>query len=226
MLLTFPDVLTPDELRACVADLSAAPWTDGRSTAGSGAVAAKHNEQLPAGDATAQRWGNLVLDRLGAHPGFLAATLPLKVLPPLFNRYAGGGTYGEHVDNAIRALPGTTHRVRTDISATLFLADPADYDGGELDILDTFGTQSIKLPAGHLVIYPGTSVHRVRPVTRGARLAAVFWIQSLVAADGRRRMLWDLDQAVQSLTATNAGHPALVGLTGVYHNLLREWSQT
>ena len=148
------------------------------------------------------------------------------MLPPTFNRYAGGGTYGEHVDNAIRALPGTTHRVRTDISATLFLADPASYDGGELEIVDTYGGQSIKLPAGHLMIYPGTSVHRVRPVTRGARLAAVFWIQSLVAADSRRRMLWDLDQAVQSLTATDAGHPARVGLTGVYHNQLREWSQT
>jgi PKHD-type hydroxylase len=150
--------------------------------------------------------------------------LPLRVFPPLFNRYEGGGSFGNHVDNAIRQVTGTPHRIRTDLSATLFLAAPEEYDGGELLVEDTYGVHSVKLPAGHVVLYPSTSLHSVRPVTRGARIAAFFWIQSMIRDDGERTLLFDLDSAIQRINHDAADHPASVQLTGVYHNLLRRWA--
>ncbi len=226
MMLTIPDVLDAEQLRQCRAALEQATWADGRHTAGAQAARAKHNEQLPGSDPASVQIGNLILDLLGKHPQFIAGTLPLKVLPPAFNRYTGGGTYGHHIDNAVRNLPGTAHRVRTDISATLFFSEPDEYDGGELEVDDTYGTHSVKLPAGHLVLYPGSSLHRVTPVTRGTRLAAFFWVQSLVRRDDQRALLFELDGAIQRLTLDVPDSPELVRLTGVYHNLLRQWSDT
>ncbi|VCU69800.1 PKHD-type hydroxylase [Pigmentiphaga humi] len=226
MMLTLPDALTADQVAQFRHALERATWQDGRATAGHVALEAKRNEQLAANDPLAVQLGNAILDALGGNPLFISATLPLKVLPPSFNRYAGGGTYGNHVDNAIRALPGSAHRVRTDISATLFLTPPEDYDGGELVIEDTYGSHAVKLPAGHLVLYPGTSVHRVTPVTRGVRLAAFFWVQSLVRDQTQRETLYRLDTAIQQLTREAPQSSALVELTGVYHNLLRQWSHT
>jgi len=156
----------------------------------------------------------------------VSAALPLKIMPPMFNCYRSGGTYGNHVDNAIRTVAGSAHRVRTDISCTLFLSDPDEYVGGELVVEDTYGTRGVKLPAGHLVVYPGTSLHRVTPVTEGARFAAIFWVQSFVRNDGQRSILYDLDNAIQSVTQRNPEEPGLVALTGVYHNLLRQWADT
>jgi len=226
MLLTIPDLLTADELRQCRQALLDAQWEDGRRTAGHLAMHAKHNLQLPVDHPLAEQIGNLVLDALGRNPRFIAAALPLKVLPPRFNRYEGGGAYGNHIDGAVQNIPGTAHRVRTDISATLFFSDPQDYDGGELIIEDTYGSQSVKLPAGSLVVYPGTSLHRVAPVTRGVRLASFFWVQSLVREDHLRALLWELDGAIQTVTVEKPDSPAIARLTGVYHNLLRQWSDT
>ena len=226
MLVTIPDLLTAAEVAEARAALMAADWQDGRATAGHRAAAVKRNEQLPLDHPLARHWGAVIVDRLAAHPVFVAATLPLHVLPPRFNRYAGGGSYGSHVDNAIFPMPGTSVRVRSDVSATLFLSDPADYDGGELVIEDSFGEQRVKLAAGTLVTYPGSSLHRVEPVTRGARLAAFFWTQSLVAGAAQRRTLYDLDRAIQALAAEHPEHASIDALTGVYHNLLRQWSTT
>jgi len=226
MMLTLPDVLTAEQLTRCRQALAQAAWGDGRATAGHMAVHAKHNHQLAADDPLGLQLGNLILDALGTNPLFISATLPLKVLPPAFNRYEGGGSYGNHIDNAIRSLPGTAHRVRTDISATLFLTPPEDYDGGELVVEDTYGTHGVKLPAGHMVIYPGTSLHRVTPVTRGARVAAFFWVQSLVREQSRRTLLLELDDSIQALAGDVPGHPQIVRLTALYHNLLREWADT
>jgi len=181
---------------------------------------------LPVDSRTAVELGTLVTDLIGQHPLFVAATLPLKVLPPMFNCYRGGGTYGLHIDNAIRTIPGAAHRVRTDISCTLFLSAPDEYDGGELIVEDTYGTRGVKLPAGHMVVYPGNSLHQVTPVTRGARYAAVFWVQSFIRNDTQRRLLLELDTAIQRLTQRVPDAPELVQLTGVYHNLLREWADT
>jgi len=226
MMIEIPGVLTPEQVNHCRQQLETAQWADGRLTAGHGAIAAKRNLQLPVGSKTAVELGNLVLEVIGQHPLFVAATLPLKVLPPMFNCYQGGGTYGNHVDNAIRNVPGSPHRVRTDISCTLFFSDPDEYEGGELIVEDTYGTRGVKLPAGHMVVYPGTSLHRVTPVTRGARYAAFFWVQSFIRSDARRRILLELDTAIQQLTSQLPDVPALVQLTGVYHNLLREWAET
>lgn len=226
MLLEIPDLLTRDEVRAARLQLEAATWVDGRATAGHLAVGAKRNRQLAADDALAIRLGDGIVERLGKRAEFLAAALPLKVLPPFFNRYEGGGEYGFHIDNAIRTIAGTPHRVRTDVSSTLFLSDPDEYDGGELVIEDTYGTQSVKRRAGSLVLYPGTSLHRVTPVTRGTRYAAFFWTQSLVRDASRRALLLQLDTAIRELTAAAAGQAAIDRLTGVYHNLLRQWSDT
>ncbi|UAK25050.1 Fe2+-dependent dioxygenase [Sphingomonas nostoxanthinifaciens] len=226
MLLSIPDLLTPDEVRDARALLEAAAWEDGRTTAGHRAVTVKSNLQLPLDHPVARQLGDLILDRLGRNPLFIAATLPLRVLPPRFNRYEGGGTYGSHVDSAIFPLPGSQQRVRSDISSTLFFSDPDSYEGGELVIEDLFGTQRVKLPAGHIVIYPGSSLHHVTPVTRGVRLAAFFWTQSMVQRDDQRRLLFELDNAVRDLTGDHPEHAALDRLTGVYHNLLRQWSTT
>lgn len=226
MILTLPDAVLPDELRHIRSTLENADWQDGRATAGHVAAQVKFNQQLAQDDAVAGRLSEFILRRLGELPRFMAAALPLKVLPPRFNRYAGGGTYGEHIDAAVLQVPGTPHRVRSDISATLFFSEPDEYAGGELIVSDTYGEHSVKLPAGHMVIYPGTSLHKVLPVTRGVRYAAFFWIQSLVRDDARRTLLLELDDAIQALTCAAPGHKSLVRLTGVYQNLLRQWAET
>ena len=226
MVVEIPALLSPDEVAEARAALMAADWQDGRATAGHRAQEVKRNLQLPLDHPIAQRLGGMILDRLGQTPLFVAATLPLRVLPPRFNRYEGGGTYGNHVDNAIFPVPGTPDRVRSDISATLFLSDPENYDGGELLIEDSFGTHAVKLPAGHLITYPGSSLHRVTPVTRGTRLAAFFWTQSLVASAEQRRTLFELDGAIQRIGTDHPEHGSIDTLTNVYHNLLRQWSTT
>jgi PKHD-type hydroxylase len=228
MLLQIPDVLTADQVAQFRARLDVAPWCDGRVTAGYQSSKAKDNAQLPEDSAEARELGAQVLDALARNSTFFAAALPKRIYPPLFNRYAGGQSFGFHVDNAVRydRSRGGVDPVRTDLSATLFLSAPDDYDGGELVIEDTYGTQQVKLPAGHLVLYPGTSLHRVTPVTRGARVASFFWIQSLLREDAQRRLMFDLDVSIRTLTRDLPEHPSLVQLTGVYHNLLRRWAET
>lgn len=223
MLLHIPDVLTPAQVAEARRALDAADWVDGNVTAGAQSAKAKNNMQLPEDHPVARELGDLILQRLQQNPLFIAAALPAKVFPPLFNRYSGGQSFGTHVDNAIRQVAGTPHRIRTDLSATLFLADPSEYDGGELSVEDTYGVQSVKLPAGHMILYPATSLHHVRPVTRGARIASFFWIQSMVRDDAARTLLLDLDSAIQGLNRDVPDHPAAVQLTGIYHNLLRRW---
>ena len=227
MLLHVPNVLSPDQVAYFRQRLAGAGWADGKATAGYQSAQAKDNAQLPDADPVARELGGLVLDALGRSPLFFSAALPRRIYPPLFNRYAGGQSFGFHVDNAIRYERGPNGAqvpVRTDVSATLFLSAPEDYDGGELVIQDTYGTQRVKLPAGDMVLYPGTSLHQVTPVTRGDRTACFFWTQSLVRDAGQRRELFELDLAIQRLTVAAPGNPALVQLTGVYHNLLRRWS--
>lgn len=225
MLIHLPAILTAEDVGHVRAVLDEAEWQDGRATAGHRAQGVKTNLQLPLDLPQARQLAELVAERLSRSPYFLAAALPLRIVPPRFNRYEGGGEYGAHVDNAIFPVPGGAS-VRTDVSITIFLSDPADYDGGELIIQDTFGEQSIKLPAGDAILYPGNSLHRVAPVTRGTRLASFLWAQSLVAADHQRRMLYEMDLAIQALAGDHPEHPSIDGLTHVYHNLLREWSAT
>jgi PKHD-type hydroxylase len=205
--------------------LLASEWVDGLATAGHQGAQVKRNRQLPEGSPVARELGDIILGALERHPLFISAALPARVYPPMFNRYEGGETFGTHVDNALRLIPGTPERLRTDLSATLFLADPADYEGGELLIEDTYGVHSIKLPAGHMVLYASSSLHRVEPVTRGVRLASFFWVQSLVRDEGQRTLLFDLDTSIQRLAQTSADESVRVQLTGCYHNLLRMWSQ-
>lgn len=224
MLLHVPQVLTLDQVAHVRRVLDTTDWIDGRVTAGHQSSRTKNNLQVPDDHPAARQLGSLVVDALQRHPLFVSAALPLRVFPPLFNRYEGGGSFGSHVDNAIRPVPGTGQRIRTDLSATLFLASPEEYDGGELCVEDTYGVHRVKLPAGDLVLYPSTSLHHVTPVTRGARVASFFWIQSLVRDDGRRTLLFDLDTAIQRVNQDAPDHPSAVQLTGVYHNLLRQWS--
>jgi PKHD-type hydroxylase len=225
MLIAIPDVLDTGELARIRALVDGAEWIDGNATSGHQSALAKRNRQLPEDAPAAREAGSLVLDALGRSPLFVAAALPLKVFPPLFNRYEGGDDFGMHVDSAIRIRRGSDFRIRADLSATLFLDDPDSYDGGELVIEDQFGPQSVKLPAGHMVVYPASSLHRVTPVTRGMRTACFFWAQSMVRDDGARRILFDLDRGVQAATEAMGGDdPAVVRLTGVYHNLLRRWA--
>ncbi|MDB5712701.1 MAG: Fe2+-dependent dioxygenase [Sphingomonadales bacterium] len=226
MLLQIPDLLSPEEVIEARHLLADAPWEDGRSTAGHLAASVKTNHQLPLDHPTAKRLGDLIMDRLGQTPLFIASALPLRVLQPRFNRYENSDAYGSHVDSAIFPVPGTALRIRSDISATLFLSDPDDYQGGELVIEEPFGERRVKLPAGHLIVYPGNSLHHVTPVTLGVRYAAFFWTQSLVRDEQQRRMLFDLDVAIQGLSADHPGHASIDGLTNVYHNLLRQWSET
>lgn len=225
MLLDIPNVLSDDQVAECRKRLAESNWVDGRITAGYQSSKAKNNEQLPEDSPVARQLGQLIVAALEANPLFISAALPAKIFPPLFNRYAEGRSFGVHVDNAVRQVRNTPHRVRTDISATLFLSSPDEYDGGELAIEDTYGAQRVKLPAGHMVLYPATSLHRVEPVTRGARIAAFFWIQSMVRDDGQRTLLFDLDTAIQRLARDVPDNPAVVQLTGVYHNLLRQWAE-
>jgi PKHD-type hydroxylase len=224
VLLEIPDVLTAEQVTTARQMLDAAAWVDGRVTAGHQSARAKDNMQLPEDHPTSRQLGDLVLAALQRNSLFISAALPLRVFPPLFNRYQGGQSFGNHVDNAIRQLPGSGMRIRTDLSATLFLAQPDEYDGGELMVEDTYGVHSVKLPAGHMVLYPSTSLHNVRPVTRGARIASFFWIQSMVRDDGERTLLFDLDSAIQRVASELPNSPAPVQLTSVYHNLLRRWA--
>lgn len=224
MLLQIPQVLSAEQVAQFRAALEKADWVDGKVTAGYQSAQAKHNLQLPEDNPVARQLGDIISQQLGRHPLFLSAALPAKIYPPLFNRYEGGGHFGVHVDNAIRDVRGTMHRVRTDLSATLFLSEPDEYDGGELMIEDTYGAKSVKLPAGDMILYPGTSLHKVTPVTRGARLASFFWVQSLVREDGQRSLLFDMDTAIRRLSADVPSHASVIQLTGVYHNLLRSWA--
>ena len=226
MLLHIPSLFSAEEVREARALLEGADWEDGRRTAGHLAAQVKSNLQLPIDHPVAKRLGDLILDKLGSNALFVASTLPLRVLPPRFNRYEGGGAYGAHVDNAIFPIPGTPVRVRTDVSTTIFFSDPDEYDGGELIVEDTFGNHSVKLPAGDIVVYPGSSLHHVTPVTRGTRFASFFWTQSLVPSDAQRKLLFDLDKAIQGLSIDHPEHDSIGGLTNIYHNLLRQWSIT
>lgn len=226
MMIAIPELLDPAAVARVRAIIDAAEWVDGNVTSGHQSALAKKNEQLPEGSAAAKEAGGLVLEALGRSPLFFAAALPLKVFPPLFNRYGEGQTFGTHVDNAIRIQRGTEFRIRSDLSMTVFLEDPAAYDGGELVVEDHFGVQRVKLPAGHAVLYPSSSLHHVTPVTRGVRVASFFWLQSMIRDDGNRRILFDLDQSVQRLTGQlGGGDRSVIELTGVYHNLLRSWAE-
>ncbi len=225
MILCLPDVLTPSQTSQARAMLDAADWTDGKSTAGHIAAKVKDNAQLTPHHPLAHQLGELILGALSIHPLFMSAALPLHFLPPMFNRYAGGQHYGTHTDSAIRQIPATGQRIRTDISCTLFFSNPDEYDGGELIIEDTYGDKSVKLPAGHLVLYPSTSLHQVTPITRGARVSSFFWLQSLIRDDQRRSMLFDMDLAIQRIAADHPEHPSTISLTGIYHNLLRQWAE-
>lgn len=224
MLLQIPEVLTFEQVANCRELLASADWVDGRVTAGHQSARAKDNLQIPEDHKHALELRNTIIAALESNSLFMAAALPLKVFPPLFNRYQDGQSFGNHVDNAIRQVTGTPHRVRTDLSATLFFSNPDEYDGGELVVEDTYGVHSVKLPAGHLILYPATSVHHVRPVTRGVRLASFFWIQSMVRDDGERTLLFDLDVAIQRLAGDVPDHTSVVELTSLYHNLLRRWA--
>ncbi len=229
MLQHIQQVLSADELRQARETLARVPWGDGRVTAGVQSALAKNNEQLPQDGPETRALQEIVLRGLNRHAIFFSAALPKRVFPPLFNRYGGAANaFGDHVDNAVRFIPGTQgERVRTDVSCTLFFAEPDEYDGGELVIADTYGTQRVKLAAGDMVLYPGTSVHRVEPVTRGFRVASFFWIESMVRSDEQRRLLFDMDQHLMSLrTRFGEADPAVIGLTGTYHNLLRGWADT
>jgi PKHD-type hydroxylase len=223
MMHIIPNVLTARELSHCREVLAAAPWGDGRITAGHQSVKVKDNLQLPLDCAAARELGELGLRALERNPVFMSVALPAQIYPPLFNRYDAGMSFGAHIDNAIRPIPGTARRLRTDVSATLFLSAPEDYDGGELLIEDALGAPGIKLPAGDMVVYPATTRHRIAPVTRGSRVASFFWVQSMVREDADRALLFDLDRSIVELSASNADHPALLKLTALYHNLIRKW---
>jgi PKHD-type hydroxylase len=227
MLLCIPGVLSKAQVAHCRRRLEQAEWVDGRATAGAQSGLVKDNAQVAEGSAVAEELGDLILDALGASPLFVSAALPLKTFPPLFNRYAGGQSFGAHVDNAIRPVRGRAVRIRTDLSCTLFLSEPDDYEGGELTIDGSFGAQEVKLAAGDMVLYPGTSLHKVNPVPRGERIAAFFWVQSMVRSEAARTVLFDLDQAVQGHAHAHGLDDALtVQLTGVYHNMVRLWADT
>jgi PKHD-type hydroxylase len=227
MIITLPQLLKPEQVAQAKSLLASAAWQDGRSSAGDQAVQVKNNEQLPHDDPVATQLRAMVMQALDRESLFLSAALPKKILPPRFNRYGGESNfYGQHVDNAIRFAPVTRERIRTDISCTVFLADPADYDGGELAVHEAGRQQQVKLSAGSAVLYPGTSVHEVLPVTRGARLACFFWIESMVRLDEQRRILLEMDMALMKLRTEHGDNPATVALTGTYHNLLRLWADT
>lgn len=225
MMIAIPGLLSAEQVKSLRALIDAAEWSDGNATSGPQAALAKRNRQLPETAQAAREAGTRVLDALGRSPLFIAAALPAKVYPPLFNRYGGGDGFRTHIDNAVR-IGRDDFRVRSDLSATLFLSDPADYDGGELSVEGAFGVQSVKLAAGDMILYPASSRHHVTPITRGERVASFFWIQSMVRDEGARRDLFDLDQAIQAVAADRGqGDAAVVQLTGVYHNLLRRWAE-
>ena len=227
MLIAIPDLLSTDELGAIRQTIDTAEWVDGNATSGHQSALAKNNEQLPEDSDAAQRAGRMILDALGRSPLFFASSLPLRIFPPLFNRYGEGQEFDIHVDNAIRIRRGSEFRIRSDLSVTLFLEAPEGYDGGELIVEDHYGVQRVKLPAGHAVVYPSSSLHKVTPVTRGRRVASFFWLQSMVRDAEARRLLFDLDRSVQRLTGELGGKDrSVIELTGVYHNLLRRWADS
>ncbi|MES2950148.1 MAG: Fe2+-dependent dioxygenase [Pseudomonadota bacterium] len=227
MLLHLPDILTPEEVQQAQALLARAPWTDGRKGTGELARQVKNNEQLDHDCEEARAIRTLVLGALERSPLFFSAALPKRVFPPRLNRYGGDSNYyGDHVDGAVRYMPETGQRVRTDVSCTLFLSEPESYDGGELCIADTYGEQAVKLPVGHMILYPGTSLHQVKPVTRGHRLACFFWIESMVRSDEQRRLLYELDMNLLALRQRHGDSAETTALTGAYHNLLRMWADT
>jgi len=226
MMLHIPEVLTKAQVAELRAAIDAAPWVDGNATSGTQSALAKRNEQLPEGSEAARFAGEKILDALSRSPLFVTAALPQTVFPPLFNRYGGGQTFATHIDNSIRQSRDGSVRIRSDLSATLFLTEPEDYDGGELLVEDTYGVHEVKLPAGDLILYPASSLHQVTPVTRGARTSSFFWIQSMIRDDARRALLFQMDIAIQQLSLkVGAGAPELVSLTGTYHNLLRMWAE-
>jgi PKHD-type hydroxylase len=225
MLVQIPEVLSLQQVARYRKVLNEAEWIDGRVTAGPQSAREKDNMQLPEEHPAARQLGSELITALERNTLFMAAALPSKVFPPLFNRYQAGQAFGNHIDNAIRQVAGTPYRVRTDLSATLFLTPPDEYDGGELIVEDTYGVHRIKLPAGHMILYPASSLHRVNPVTCGTRVASFFWIQSMVRDDGRRTLLFDLDMAIQQIAGALPDHPGTVQLTGIYHNLLRRWAE-
>ncbi|RJG11419.1 Fe2+-dependent dioxygenase [Massilia cavernae] len=226
MMQHIPQVLTLEQVAAMRHALGRADWVDGRGTVGAQGAQVKQNRQLPENSPVARDLGQAVLAALAANPLYFAAVLPLRTVPPLFNSYAGGEHYGAHVDGAVRQVAGSALPLRTDVSCTLFLSDPEEYDGGELNVIDTYGEHEVKLPAGDMIVYPSSSVHKVQPVTRGERVCSFFWVQSMVRADARRSMLLELDQNIQSLRARLGDCAELVGLTSHYHNLLRQWAET
>lgn len=226
MLVHVPTLFSVQELAAIRGKLLAAEWEDGRASVGSLGARVKSNRQIPVDSPTGRDLGAMVQKRLEQTPLFATAALPLKIYPPQFNRYEGGETYGSHIDGAIMQVPGTPFAVRGDLSATIFLSPPEDYDGGELMVETTYGVQSVKLPAGDMILYPASSLHKVQPVTRGSRLACFFWVQSLVRDDAERTLLLDLDTAIQGLRRDAPDHPSVLPLVNVYHNLLRRWSDT
>ncbi len=224
MLIVLEQVFSKEEVAVFRSHLDQADWEDGLKTAGTVAANVKRNQQLNDESDTSVALGNEILRRLGNHPTFISAALPAKILPPKFNRYAGGGTYGAHVDSTIMAIPGTREQMRTDLSCTVFFSEPDEYEGGELQIETPFGMQEVKLAAGDLVLYPSSSLHQVVPVTSGARVSSFFWIQSMVKDEAERTLLYDLDQSIQRITAQHGkDDESLLKLTGVYHNLLRKW---
>ena len=225
MLITLPDVLSAEQVAFARAKLDGSTWGSGLMSAGHQGARVKNNRQLAQTDPLAIELGEMILTALGSNLLFMSFALPLRVLPPMFNRYTGGEAFGTHVDGAVRNIPGTHLRLRTDLACTLFLCEPDEYDGGELFVEDTYGDKSVKLPAGHMVVYPSSSLHRVTPVTRGTRTASFFWVQSMVRDNEKRALLFDLDNGIQQLSADHPDHPSAVKLTGVYHNLLRQWAE-
>jgi len=226
MLITIPDVFDREEVSDIRQQLDAADWEDGAHTAGAQSASVKQNRQLPATTEAAQALGQRILQRLSQTPIFVSAALPLRILPPMFNRYESGETFGIHVDNAIRVNPFNGEQLRTDLSMTIFFSDPDEYDGGVLVVEDHYGTQEVKLPAGHMVLYPSTSLHQVTPVTRGARVSSFFWLQSMIKSNDQRTILFDLDQSIQTLAVRHGtDDPEVVRLTGIYHNLIRTWTE-
>lgn len=227
MLLAIPDLLTKSEVAEFRKWMEQAEWVDGNVTSGHQSALAKNNMQLPQDSPVARKIGEFIQGVLAAHPLFISAALPAKVFPPLFNRYSEGQAFGTHVDNSIRHLKGTSFRIRSDLSATLFLSEPEDYDGGELTIEDTFGVQKVKLPAGHMVLYPSSSLHHVTPVTRGVRVSSFFWLESMVRDDSQRTLLFQLDKTIQKLVMDRGNDDTeVISLTGIYHNLLRMWADS
>jgi len=225
MMIHVPKVLTPEQVAECRRLLDTAEWTDGKATVGDQGALVKRNRQVPELSPVARQLGEMILTALARSPLFFSAALPLKTVPPLFSRYEGGENYGNHIDGAVRAVPGSSHFIRTDLSSTLFLTDPTEYDGGELVVFDTYGGHSVKLPAGDLILYTAGSLHRVNPVTRGARVSSIFWTQSMVADDRHRETLYQLDQTIQKIRGKHGETEETVALAGHYHNLLRMWSE-